>query len=895
MTIFRGFLISMICACVSMPTWAATCVNQVGKKECSGQGYYVCSKDTDCSSAKKTLPSNATDGHCVVAGRKGYKVCTATKCKDNYSVSGGRCVQGKKTTEKPATPAKPTTPTTDDIGGCTLEFKPDGNRLTKLEHVVTANQVGSCNHNDITWTDCDWSGVGDWFYNDVEAEGSFVLTSEENPPSFSKLTKVNGNSVNIADLLQTARGIIFDCDATKYSGNNFAVFECLYGYHGQNKVGTDDVLGDLYDKCVKDETKNDVAVGGKTVSVSGTVTDAATGEVLSYVNIALIDGDGKRIPNKGCTTNLEGKFTGNFDNVPDGAKIEVSFVGYKKQSFDLGQDLQIKLESAGTELNAVTVKGEFCTEEMLKTLNAVKGHKQDTDDGKAVCAPDECIDNYELRDGACVAKTDGDSTDKAPGDDGNNTPDATTPAPQIDNSKEIADAEKDYDAAYENEHSFANRMISGASMGATGLGAMQLAQGLSEQKADDAAARDMEAYMATFQCKIGNKGGKTYTGGTKDIELPGANQLTPIYQEYVDLAASVKQRKNDLGMTPDIESQVILDKANMGLYDDEGHGIENGTYASLYRASKGNEKDIAKLAEQKDSAASKVKGGTIAVAGGLAVGVAGNILNNYVGKDDDKKNDKTKSTIDKVKDKIQEKVTGSDESDTTENETPDETTSDETPGDNASVDDADKIKECVDWLNNNIGVNGPWDNHKCVRITVRINDNYHRVLTNDEAAALSPVWDWGCIEKYSDAKIYTDGTHEHEKDACETVEKTKAFIAANSNDCESYTGYVMDVIQCMPQDWLGKDDVPESEEEQPAESNIKTKADCTKKENYHHICTESDAEICGISDHAVKTWIYNGKCVPQDLKDENPCEDGYKLARKGGASQGYCVKDSKKK
>jgi len=200
----------------------------------------------------------------------------------------------------------------------------------------------------------------------------------------------------------------------------------------------------------------------------------------------------------------------------------------------------------------------------------------------------------------------------------------------IDGLTSIQKLEEEYKKAYENEHSFANRMISGVSMGAMGIGGMKLAEGLSEQSADAAAARDMEAYMATFQCKIGNAGGKTYTGGTKSIELPGANQLTPIYQEYVDLAASVKQRKNDLGMTPGIESQVILDKANMGLYDDEGHGIENGTYASLYRAAMGSEKDNAKLAEQKDSAASKVKGGAIAAGGGALVGVGGNILNNYV-------------------------------------------------------------------------------------------------------------------------------------------------------------------------------------------------------------------------------------------------------------------------
>jgi hypothetical protein len=132
----------------------------------------------------------------------------------------------------------------------------------------------------------------------------------------------------------------------------------------------------------------------------------------------------------------------------------------------------------------------------------------------------------------------------------------------------------------------------------------------------------MQAYLATFQCTAG---GKTYSGGTSGIELAGANQLTGLYQQYVDLAADLKERKAALGIKAGIESEVILDKANTGLYDDVGKGIENGTYASLYRASKGNEKDVNKLAEQKNTSATRVKGGAIAAGAGA---VGGAVLDN---------------------------------------------------------------------------------------------------------------------------------------------------------------------------------------------------------------------------------------------------------------------------
>lgn len=203
------------------------------------------------------------------------------------------------------------------------------------------------------------------------------------------------------------------------------------------------------------------------------------------------------------------------------------------------------------------------------------------------------------------------------------------------NPEQVKEAEDAYKTAKENETSLANRMLGGLTMAATGIGGMQLAQGLAEQNADKKAEQDMAAYLATFQCKVGDNGGRSYSGGKMGIEVAGANQLTGLYQQYVDLAASLKERKTALGMAPGIESQVIMDKANMGLYDATGgKGIENGTYASLYRASRGNETDAQKLAEQKNTSATRVKAGAIAAGAGVVGGAVGNAVVNSENQDD---------------------------------------------------------------------------------------------------------------------------------------------------------------------------------------------------------------------------------------------------------------------
>ena len=195
-------------------------------------------------------------------------------------------------------------------------------------------------------------------------------------------------------------------------------------------------------------------------------------------------------------------------------------------------------------------------------------------------------------------------------------------------SAKVKQLERAYQRAKENEQSLANRTLSSLTMAATGIGGMELARGLAEQKADKAAQDEMNAYISGFQCKIG---GKSYSGGTNGIEAPGANQLIKLYQEYVDLAASLKERKAALGLKPGIESDVVLDKAATGMYDEVGHGIENGTYASLYRAVKGNATDAQKLQEQQDASKKRVIGGAVAAGAGVVGGIIGNIAIN--GKD----------------------------------------------------------------------------------------------------------------------------------------------------------------------------------------------------------------------------------------------------------------------
>ena len=192
---------------------------------------------------------------------------------------------------------------------------------------------------------------------------------------------------------------------------------------------------------------------------------------------------------------------------------------------------------------------------------------------------------------------------------------------------------KNYEEAKANEQSTANKTLTALTTAATGIGGMELAMGLSQQKADKEADANMEAYLQTFSCSYGE--GKRVKAGPEEIELPGGNdaEIMKLRAEYIALANGLKERKTALGMKPGIESEEILDKATMGLYDDESIGITGGAYASLYRAKMlGSEEDQAKIDAERKASKNRVIAGGVLVGVGVVGGIVGNMAINGTGK-----------------------------------------------------------------------------------------------------------------------------------------------------------------------------------------------------------------------------------------------------------------------
>ena len=80
------------------PPQTSACDN-VGTKDSAG--YYICKADTDCTKAKRTLPSNATAGVCKNVGRQ-CNVCVARECDDGYEPYQGYCKRKAQSTTNDA-------------------------------------------------------------------------------------------------------------------------------------------------------------------------------------------------------------------------------------------------------------------------------------------------------------------------------------------------------------------------------------------------------------------------------------------------------------------------------------------------------------------------------------------------------------------------------------------------------------------------------------------------------------------------------------------------------------------------------------------------------------------------------------------------------------------------
>ena len=286
-----------------------------------------------------------------------------------------------------------------------------------------------------------------------------------------------------------------------------------------------------------------------------------------------------------------------------------------------------------------------CPEDKLEKLDhATAGELQGTK-----CVATECEDGYEVEKGKCKP-TDAEKAEKTQAD----APEAILS--EEDSLAQIEELQANADAMREKEQSFGNRMVGGTAMGTMGIGGQMIGSALAEQSADSDAEMDMAAYLATFKCDYG--AGMNITGGTLNVELPGANILLPIYTEYVTLAADLKTRKEALGMAPGIESNEILDAATSGLYDNVSTGVTGGAYASIARALMNPEgADAAAWAAQKAETSEQLKAGAITAGVGALVGISGNVLLNEIGPNKvEERSDEIMSEYDKKRRIIREEL-----------------------------------------------------------------------------------------------------------------------------------------------------------------------------------------------------------------------------------------------
>ena len=94
-----------------------------------------------------------------------------------------------------------------------------------------------------------------------------------------------------------------------------------------------------------------VSIYAQNVTVTGTITEASTGQPLPGVNLVL------KNTSRGTSTDFDGNFT--FNDVPLNSVLVVSYLGFKTQEITITNDqpLSIQLEDDNEALSEVVVIG----------------------------------------------------------------------------------------------------------------------------------------------------------------------------------------------------------------------------------------------------------------------------------------------------------------------------------------------------------------------------------------------------------------------------------------------------------------------------------------------------------------------------------------------------------
>ena len=341
-------------------------------------------------------------------------------------------------------------------------------------------------------------------------------------------------------------------------------------------------------KLQKDTNKTD------TITVTGTILDN-TEKPVSGAQIVVIDKNGTITKNTD-KSDKKGQFK--LKKVPKDAKIQVSADYYHQQTLDVSENITIKLQQ-----NTVTKPNDPC-----KSTNGTGTWQKVKGGGNLKCV----ITNCNATEGKTL-KVNADKTDCE--EVGTNEPKTET-EPDEEKVEKAKQSQQEYELAREKEK--AGRVNAGLSTLATGLGGYAAVSSYFEQEADKKAEADMNEYLKGMSCNYSG-GGVASLGET--VEIPGGDELFDYYNQYRNLANSLKQTKAALNLTPGLEAQVVYENSN--LYQYSSRTPRSGNTVSLARALMDeNSEDAAAWAAQKEKTAKDLRTGALVAAGGLAFGIS---------------------------------------------------------------------------------------------------------------------------------------------------------------------------------------------------------------------------------------------------------------------------------